>query len=265
MKVDLDGRVALITGAGRGIGKAIALAFADNGAIVVVNDIAPNGAETSEEIRGRGRKADFYRADVGDAEAVNQMVTGVEQAWGKIDILVNNAAVYVVVKDQKERLPAHQTPDADWSRIMRVDLDGVFYCSRAVSSRFVERRKGVIINIGSVVGVIPLRMQCAYGAAKAAVLNLTRSHALEMGQYGVRVNAIAPGSTLTDATREVFYSPAAQKVTESFMKHIPLGRPGSVDDIANAALYLASDDAGYVTGHTLVVDGGWTAGYMPEW
>lgn len=265
MKVNLDGRVALITGAERGIGKAIALAFAENGAIVAVNDINPSGAETCEEIRRRGGDAEFYPADVGDAEAVNRMVAAVEQAWGKIDILINNAAVYVVVKDQKDRLPTHQTSDSDWHRILRVDLDGVFYCSRAVSTRFVERRQGVIINIGSVVGMVPLRMQCAYAAAKAAVLNLTRSHALEVGRYGVRVNAIAPGSTLTDATREVFYSPAAQKLTESFLSHIPLGRPGSVEDIANAALYLASDDAKYVTGHTLVVDGGWTAGYMPEW
>jgi NAD(P)-dependent dehydrogenase (short-subunit alcohol dehydrogenase family) len=240
------------------------LAFAENGALVAVNDINPDGEETAEEIRRRGGEAKFYLADVGDAQAVNQMVTAVAGAWGKIDILVNNAAVYVA-GDHQQRLPIHQYADSDWRRILRVDLDGVFYCSRAVSAGFVERRQGIIINIGSVVGMVPLRLQCAYGASKAAVLNLTRCHALEVGPYGVRVNAIAPGSTLTDATRQMFYKPASQKLAESLMSHIPLGKPGSVEDIANAALYLASDDSKYVTGQVLVVDGGWTAGYMREW
>jgi NAD(P)-dependent dehydrogenase (short-subunit alcohol dehydrogenase family) len=260
--VDLHRRVALITGACQGIGKAIALAFAQNGALVAVNDINPNGEKTAEEIRRRGGEARFFLADVGDAHAVNQMTAEVTQAWGQIDILVNNAAVYVAW-DHKSRLPIHQYADSDWSRILRVDLDGVFYCSRAVSAGFVERGKGVIINIGSVVGIIPLRLQCAYGASKAAVLNLTRCHALEVGRRGIRVNAIAPGSTLTDATREMFYKPATRKLAESLVSHIPLGKPGSVEDIANAALYLASDDAKYVTGQVLVIDGGWTAGYMP--
>jgi 3-oxoacyl-[acyl-carrier protein] reductase len=264
MNVDLDGRVALITGARQGIGKAIAFAFADNGAVVAVNDINPEGEEIAEEIRRRGRQAKFYLADVGDVDAVNQMVAAVAEDWGKIDILINNAAVYVN-GDHANRLPLHRYLDSDWHRILRVDLDGVFYCSRAVSVRFVDQRRGVIINIGSVVGIVPLRMQCAYDAAKAAVLNLTRCHALEVGRYGVRVNAIAPGSTVTDATRQLFYKPEAQKLTESLMSHIPLGKPGAVEDIACAALYLVSDDAKYVTGQVLVIDGGWTAGYMKEW
>jgi 3-oxoacyl-[acyl-carrier protein] reductase len=264
MNVDLHRRVALVTGACQGIGKAIALAFAANGALVAVNDINPAGEKTAEEIRRRGGDAEFYLADVGDAAAVNQMVAAVEQAWEKIDILVNNAAVYVA-GDHQQRLPIHQYADSDWRRILRVDLDGVFYCSRAVSAGFIERKRGIIINIGSVVGIVPLRLQCAYGASKAAVLNLTRCHALEVGPYGVRVNAIAPGSTLTDATRQMFYKPAAKKLAESLVSHIPLGKPGEVDDIANAALFLASDDAKYITGQVLVIDGGWTAGYMREW
>jgi NAD(P)-dependent dehydrogenase (short-subunit alcohol dehydrogenase family) len=264
MKVDLHGRVALVTGARQGIGKAIALAFAENGALVAVNDINPEGEQTASEIRQRGGEARFYRADVGDTQAVDQMVSDLTKAWGKIDILVNNAAVYVA-GDHQQRLPIHQYADSDWQRILRVDLDGVFYCSRAVSAQFVERRHGTIINIGSVVGIVPLRLQCAYGASKAGVLNLTRAHALEVGPYGVRVNAIAPGSTLTEATREMFYSPSTKKLADSLMSHIPLGKPGSVEDIADAALYLASDDAKYVTGQVLVVDGGWTAGYMQEW
>jgi 3-oxoacyl-[acyl-carrier protein] reductase len=264
MKADLAGRVALVTGARQGIGRAIALTFAENGATVAVNDIHPEGEEVAGEIRRLGGRAKFYRADVGDVQAVNEMTALVAKDWGTIDILINNAAVFVM-GDHADRLPIHQYLDSDWRRILRVDLDGVFYCSRAVSLRFVEQRRGVIINLGSIVGIVPLRLQCAYDVSKAAVLNLTRCHALEVGQYGVRVNAIAPGSTVTDATKQLFYKPAAQKLKDSLMSHIPLGKPGTVDDIANAALFLASDDAKYVTGQVLVVDGGWTAGYMHEW
>ncbi len=263
MKVDLAGRVALVTGAGRGIGRAIASAFAENGAVVAVNDIEPSGEGTATDIRRRGGNAKFYPADVGDAEAVDMMVATVESDWGKIDILVNNAAVYIATAE--ERLPIHQHVVSDWHRIVRVDLDGVFYCSRAVSAGMVKRNRGVIINISSVAGIVPLRVQCAYDAAKAAVVNLTRCHALEVGPCGVRVNAIAPGSILTDATRPLFYNSGAQKLAESLLSHVPLGKPGEVEDIANAALYLASDDAKYITGHVLVVDGGWTTGYMRDW
>jgi NAD(P)-dependent dehydrogenase (short-subunit alcohol dehydrogenase family) len=263
MKVNLQDRVALITGAGQGIGKAIALAFAENGARLAVNDINPCGEETAQEIRRRGGNARFYQADVGDAQAANEMVAGIEEEWGKIDILVNNAAVNVA--NLKERHPIHEFLDSDWDRILRVDLNGVFYFSRAVSAGMVKRLGGVIINLSSVAGIVPLRRQVAYDVAKAAVVNFTRCHAVEVGAYGVRVNAIAPGSILTDATRQAFYNPAAQKFAESLLSHVPLGRPGEPQDIANAALYLASDEASYVTGHILVVDGGWTAGFVRDW
>ena len=261
MKVDLEGRVALVTGAARGIGKAIAMAFAQNGATVAVNDLQPAGAETAEEISRGGGKAEFYRADVSDASAVNEMIAAVEKELGPIHILVNNAGINV----GKRRYPVHKFPEADWRRILQVDLDGVFYCSRAVSARMVKRKRGVIINIGSVAGVVPLRVQSAYDAAKAAIHNFTRCHALEVGPYGIRVNAIAPGSTVTVGTKRLFYNPADRKLAKSLLSHIPLGRPGEVEDIAAAALYLASDDAGYVTGHVLVVDGGWTVGFMRDW
>lgn len=261
MRVDLGGRVALVTGSGQGIGRAIALALAENGAVVAVNDIHPPGEETAEEIRRRGGEAKFFLADVSDVNAVNAMVAAVETELGPIAILVNNAGVNV----GKERYPVHEYLDADWHRILRVDLDGVYYCSRAVSASMVKRRRGCIINIGSIAGVVPLRVQSAFDAAKAGVHNFTRCHALELGPYGIRVNAIAPGSILTAGTRQLFYNPADQQKAESLLSHVPLGKPGEVEDIAHAALYLASDEAKYVTGHVLVVDGGWTAGFVRNW
>lgn len=261
MKVNLDGRVALITGAGQGIGRAIALAFAENGATVAVNDIHSVGAETVAEIDRRGGKAEFYSGDVSDANAVNEMVATVENELGPIEILVNNAGINL----GKERHPVHEFLDTDWHKILRIDLDGVFYCSRAVSASMVKRRRGVIINIGSIAGIVPLRLQSAFDAAKAGVLNFTRCHALEVGPYGIRVNAIAPGSILTEGTRELFYNPDRRELAESLLSHVPLGKPGEPEDIAHAALYLASDEAKYVTGHIMVVDGGWTAGFVRTW
>ena len=263
MKVDLQERVALVTGAAGGIGRAIALSLADNGAIVAVNDLNAKGEETCDEIRSRGGEAAFFPADVGDAEAVNSMVAAVERKYGRVDILINNAGVNVGVG--KARRPIHEFTDAEWHRIIRIDLDGVFYCSRVVSAGMVTRRRGAIVNIGSVLGLVPIRLQCAFSAAKAGMLNFTRSHALEVGGYGVRVNGIAPGSILTEGTKTLFYNEEAKRLSDSLISHIPLGKPGETRDIANAALYLASDDASYVTGHVLVVDGGWTAGFAREW
>jgi 3-oxoacyl-[acyl-carrier protein] reductase len=259
MKVDLENRVAVVTGAAGAIGRSIALQLAENGATVAVNDLHEPNAVCAE-IRGRGGKARGYAADVSDVSSVNAMMATVQSDLGPIDIMVNNAGVNV----GKNRVPLHEFSDEDWHRIIRVDLDGVFFCSRAVSPGMIARRKGVIINITSVFGLVPARLQCAFTAAKAGVANLTRSHALEMGQYGIRVNGIAPGSILTEGTRAMFYSPE-NKQRDSMLSHIPLGAPGETEDIAAAVLFLASDDAKYVTGHILVVDGGWTAGYHRDW
>jgi len=252
-----------VTGSAGGIGRSIALALAENGAKVAINDVNPKGEETAREAGKFATKSQFFPADVGDPDSVNKMVAEVEKSLGPIDILINNAGVNVGAG--KERRPTHEFLDSEWHRITRIDLDGVFYCSRVVSAGMVQRRKGAIVNIGSVLGIVPIRLQCAFSAAKAGMLNFTRSHALEVGQYGIRVNGIAPGSILTEGTKSLFYNQEAKRLSESLISHIPLGKPGETRDIANAALYLASDDASYITGHVLVVDGGWTAGFAREW
>ena len=259
MKVDLKDRIAVVTGAAGAIGRSIALTLAENGAIVAVNDLT-EPAKTCQEIQARGGKARGYRADVSDAFEVNAMISTIESDLGPIDIMVNNAGINV----GKNRVPIHEFADADWHKIISVDLDGVFFCSRAASSSMIKRRRGTIVNITSVFGLVPARLQCSYTAAKAGVANFTRSHALELGQYGIRVNGVAPGSILTEGTRSMFYSPE-NKQRDSMLSHIPLGAPGDADDIAAAVLFLVSDDAKYVTGHILVVDGGWTAGYHRDW
>jgi 3-oxoacyl-[acyl-carrier protein] reductase len=259
MKVDLKGRVAVVTGAAGAIGQSTALMLAENGATVAVNDLHDPEA-TCAAIRQHGGKARWYTADVSNASAVDSMISAIESDLGPIDIMVNNAGINV----GKNRVPIHEFPDADWHKIISVDLDGVFFCSRAVSSRMIGRRKGTIINITSVLGIVPARLQCAFTAAKAGVANFTRSHALEVGKYGIRVNAIAPGSILTEGTRSMFYSPENTQ-RDSMLSHIPLGAPGETEDVAAAVLFLAADDAKYITGHILVVDGGWTAGYTRDW
>jgi 3-oxoacyl-[acyl-carrier protein] reductase len=260
MKVDLDGRIALVTGAAAGIGQSTALALAANGATVVVNDVS-DASDTCDAIQRNGGNAHYYQADVSSAASVEAMIQAVEKDRGPIGIFVNNAGVNV----GKNRVPIHEFPEEEWRKILSVCLDGVFYCSKAVSKYMVERQKGTIVNISSVFGVVPARLQCAYTAAKAGVINFTRSHALEVGRYGIRVNAVAPGSILTQGTKSVFYNSEAKQKADSLLSHIPLGQPGSTEDIAAAVLYLVSDDAKYVTGHTLVVDGGWTAGFSRDW
>jgi 3-oxoacyl-[acyl-carrier protein] reductase len=260
MKVDLHNRIAVVTGAAGAIGRATAVALAKNGATVAVNDLH-SPEQTCDEIRQHGGKAHAYQADISDSPAVDAMISQIESDLGPIDIMVNNAGV----NSGKDRFPVHEFPDSEWHRIIRVDLDGVFYCSRAVSSKMIPRKTGTIINITSVFGVVPARMQCAFAAAKAGVANFTRSLALEVGQYGIRVNGIAPGSILTEGIRSAFYSPENKEKGDSLLSHIPLGKPGETDDIAAAVLYLACDAAKYVTGHILVVDGGWTAGYSRDW
>jgi NAD(P)-dependent dehydrogenase (short-subunit alcohol dehydrogenase family) len=262
MKVDLLGKVAIVTGSGRGIGREIALILAENGADVVVNCLnrISEGKKVAREIKELGRKSLFVKADVSNSEHVKSMIKKTIKNFDRVDILVNNAGINVLLEG---RVSIQDFSEADWNRIIDVDLKGVFLCSKATSQEMIKEGGGKIINISSVVGIVPLRLQSAFAAAKAGVINLTRAMALELAPHKINVNAIAPGSILTEGTTILFYSD--HKKTDEILSSIPLKRPGTPRDIANATLFLASEESNYITGNILVVDGGWTAGYMRDW
>lgn len=261
MQVDLKGKVAVITGATAGIGRGTAVMFAGNGASVVVNGTnEERGMQVVEEISEAGGKAIFIKANVGDAKEAQDMADRTIEQFGKIDILINNAGINIAMKD---RGPIHEFPDEMWKKIMSVDLDGVYYCSKAVLKNMTQNGYGKIINISSIVGAVPLRNQCAFAAAKAGVINLTKAMAIELAPNGINVNVILPGSiSIPKMTESGMYTDGR---FESIMSHIPFKRPGTPEDIGYAALYLASDAAGYVTGNVLTVDGGWTCGFARDW
>ena len=261
MKIDFKNKVVIITGATSGIGRGMALLFGKNGATVVVNgNNEERGNKVVEDIKAEGGSAIFYKANVGVPEEVQAMADKAVKEFGKIDVLINNAGVNIDVKD---RGPIHQFPDASWKKIMNVDLDGVYYCSKAVLHNMTKNGYGRIINISSIVGVVPLRNQCAFAAAKAGVIHLTKAMAIELATFGVTVNVICPGSIqIPKMTEGGMYNDGR---FESIMSHIPMHRPGTPDDIGYAALYLASDQANYVTGAVHLVDGGWTSGFARDW
>src|SRR5205823_9654143 len=181
---------------------------------------------------------------------------------GRLDILVNNAGINTLA----HRVTTDQFPRQEWDRILAVDLTGVYEMSKAAAALMRPQKSGRIINIASIAGLVPLRLQCAYVAAKAGVVNLTRAMAIELGEDGILVNAVAPGSTLTDGTRKLFYDDDGlfHESAKRMLDHVPLGRPGTVDEIAVAALFLADPENSYMNGHVLTVDGGWTAGYTRD-
>jgi 3-oxoacyl-[acyl-carrier protein] reductase len=259
MQVDLQGKIALVTGAARNIGKAIADVFAANGARVAYADVL---AEEARASAAANSGCIAVTLDVSDPKAVEAAIAEVERELGGIDILVNNAGVNTM----KHRVTIEEFPREEWDWIMSVDLDGVFHVSKAVVPVMLRRGGGRIVNIASVFGLVPARLQCAYVAAKAGVVNLTRAMALELAPRGILVNAIAPGSIMSEGTRGLFYGKDGlfSDRMQQMLAHIPLGKPGEPEDIAYAALYLAAPESRYVNGHVLTVDGGWTAGYTRE-
>jgi 3-oxoacyl-[acyl-carrier protein] reductase len=244
MAVRLDGRVAIITGAGRGIGREAALLFAAEGAKLVVVDVDPRGQDVASEIESAGGQARFVQTDVTDREACETMVRSVVSAFGRIDVLVNNAGI---VRDGQ----LVKLSERDFDLVVSVNLKGTFNVAQAVAPLMVEQGSGRIINVASVVGLYGNFGQTNYAATKAAVIGMTRVWARELARKGITVNAVAPGFIATEMTQGV-----PEKVLEMMREKTPLRRLGTPRDVANAYLFLASDEAAYVNGAVLSVDGG---------
>ena len=239
----LEGKTALITGAARGIGKAIALKFAAEGANVAFTDLEVN-TETEQEIAALGVKAKSYASNAADFAQTEQVVNQVKEEFGTIDILVNNAGI------TKDGLMLRMT-EQQWDAVIAVNLKSAFNFIHACVPIMMRQRKGSIINMASVVGVHGNAGQANYAASKAGLIALAKSIAQEMGPKGIRANAIAPGFIETAMTAAL-----SDEVREEWKKKIPLRRGGQVEDIANTALYLASDLSSYVSGQVIQVDGG---------
>jgi len=253
VSIDISGKVAVVTGAARGIGRASALKLADAGADVVIPDLDLAGAEkTAQEVRKKGKNSLAIQADVSKSDDVDRIFQETKTKFGKVDILVNNAGVGTSV-----RKPFFEQQLEVWKKTLDVDLVGSWMCAKAASLDMIGRKAGRIVNISSVAGKVALRLQADYDSAKAGVIRLTEVMAMELAPHGITVNAVAPGSTVTEATKPLYADPLWR---EKMLRFIPLGRPANPDEIASAVLFLASELATYITGHTIVVDGGWTAG-----
>ncbi|ANU22874.1 3-oxoacyl-[acyl-carrier-protein] reductase [Planococcus donghaensis] len=242
----LAGKTAIITGGSRGIGAEIARKFAADGAKVVVNY---SGSQEKAEavvadIEANGGNAIAVKANVADAESVKAMVDETMKTFGSVDILVNNAGI------TRDNLMMRMKDD-EWDDVININLKGVFICTKAVTRQMMKQRSGRIVNIASIVGVMGNAGQANYVAAKAGVIGLTKTTARELASRGITANAVAPGFITTDMTEQL-----SDDVQKTMMGQIPLGRFGAPEDVAKAALFLASDDASYMTGQTLHLDGG---------
>jgi len=242
--MDLSNKVAIVTGSGQGIGREIALKLAQVGATVVVNDLGDSAKNVAEEIKGMGRQGMAILGDVSSTADVTRLVDETVAAYGKVDILVNNAGI---ARDQL----LLRMSDEEWDKVLSVNLKSVFLCTRAVLRHMLRARSGRIISISSIVGITGNAGQANYSAAKAGIIGFTRSIAQEVGSRGITVNAIAPGFIETEMTRKL-----PEKQREELSSRIPLGRFGTPRDIAEAVSFLASEEAGYITGHVLSVNGG---------
>jgi len=243
--VELSGKVALVTGAAQGIGKAIALLLARNGADVVVSDINLEKAqETANEIEGMGRRSFAIKVNVADLKDVEQMVKAIVEQFGRIDILVNNAGI------TRDRLILRMTEE-DWDAVLDVNLKGTFNCTKAAIRYMSKQRSGKIVNIASVTGEMGNPGQANYAASKAGVIGFTKTIAREFAGRGINVNAIAPGYIQTPMTDAV-----PEKAKEELKRMIPMERLGKPEDVAQAVLFLVSENSSYITGQVLNVNGG---------
>ena len=252
----LEGQAAIVTGSGRGIGRAIALRFAREGADIGVVEVdSQAAASTADEVRGLGRRAVVAVADVSDAAAVRRAMGEIAAQLGRLDVLVNNAGI------ERRAAFLDVTPE-DWQRQLNVNLSGTFYCTQAAAREMAKRSYGRVVNLASVAGLIGPIDLAAYGAAKAGIIGLTRAAALDLADFGITVNAIAPGPIQTELMLGVWSAEALRERPQ----HGAIARFGTVEEIAHTALFLAAPDSGFLTGVTLPVDGGAAAAgaYMVE-
>lgn len=241
-----ENKIVLVTGAGRGIGASIAKRFASEGAEVIVNYSGNDEAaqKTVDEITAIGGQAQKYKCSVNDSESVKVMIDEIIKEFGRIDILVNNAGI------TKDGLMLRMT-DEDFDRVIDVNLKGTFNCTKYVSKYMLKQKSGKIINISSVVGLSGNAGQINYSASKAGIIGITKSAAKELSSRGITVNAVAPGYVDTDMTKVL-----SDNIRNEILKNIPLQRMGNVEDISNCVAFLASEDASYITGQVISVDGG---------
>jgi NAD(P)-dependent dehydrogenase (short-subunit alcohol dehydrogenase family) len=245
----LEGKVAIVTGGGSGFGKATSILFAKEGAKVAVVDYNEDGArKTAEEIKNAGGEAIYVKADVSKEEDVKRFVEETVKAFGKLDIIFNNAGIYVPGNAEEQKTE-------DWDRIIDVNLRGVFFGCKYAIPEMKKNGGGVIINTASAAALIGFPEGIAYAASKGGIVALTRAVAVDYAKAGIRANVICPGTSETPITQQLL---ADEQFRQAFLAPIPMGRFGQPDDIAKAALFLASDLSSYITGATLPVDGGWT-------
>ncbi|MCW4029365.1 MAG: 3-oxoacyl-ACP reductase FabG [Candidatus Bathyarchaeota archaeon] len=246
--MDLNGAVAIVTGAGRGIGKEIALSIARAGAkAVVITDISDAIFTVAQQIEAQKAEALPLKCDVSNLEQVENVASKTLEKYGKIDLLVNNAGIYPLK-------PFLEMTNEDWNKVIDVNLNGVFHYTKAVLPAMVKQKHGKIVNIASIAGaVVAFSSLAHYSASKAAIAGFTKSLAFEVAQYGINVNAVAPGPT--DVSEG---NPAYQEMYAQVIKTIPLGRIGKPIDIANLVVFLASEEASFITGQCIVCDGGYT-------
>lgn len=244
-----EGKVAVVTGAGRGMGRAVALAFGQEGARVVVAEVnSEQGVEVAQEIQAAGGMASAVTADVSRVEEVTRLFAEAVDAFGTVDILVNNAGIGVAK-------PMIDYTEADWDRQMGVNVKGVFFCAQAAARLMIPRRGGKIVNFASTSAFVSSsKPEVAYDTTKGAVRQMTISLAAELASHGINVNAVAPGTVATEMTRT---SLSTEEGLAWQLARIPIGRVGKPEDIASVVLFLCSPEASYITGHTLVADGGW--------
>ena len=246
----LKNKIAIVTGSRRGIGRSITLELAKEGAKVVVSDIDLKECQNvCDEIKKTGSDAIAVKCDVSKKRDVDAMVKKTIQKFKRIDILVNNAGVFLMK-------PFVQMTEKDWDFVLDINLKGVFLCANAVAKQMVKQKGGKIISIASIAGEVGFMNTSAYCASKAGIINLTRELAMELSPHNINVNVVAPGVIATKMTEDMLKD---KKTKEVLLANTPLGRVGNPEEIGKAAIFLASNDSNFITGHTLVVDGGWLA------